>query len=208
MFNLKYKKIFITFIIVTLIFLGIKNLGYFFDVSTEPKYADVIVSLGGDNGTRIKKTLSIYENNMSKSGKLIITGVDDFDPAMKLYELDWRASYLEKKGIKIDNIVFNSQALNTLEEILFIKKYMIENNMHSVIFITDAPHSRRISFFASEVANYEDENLSYIVVATENDWWDRDRYYTNPEAIIFVVNECIKLTYYYIQNILGNLHAK
>ena len=76
------------------------------------------------------------------------------------------------------------------------------------MFISDSPHSRRISFFASNVANYEDANLSYIVVATDNDWWDRDRYYANPEAVIFVVNESIKLTYYYIQNLLGNLHAQ
>lgn len=186
----------------------IVNLGKFFDVSQESKQVDIIVSLGGDNGLRIKKTLSMYENNMSKSGKLIITGVDDFDPTMKLYELDWRATYLTKKGVKKNNIVFNSKAKNTLEEIFFIKKYMLEHNMHSVIFITDPPHSRRIDFFTSDIANYQDANLSVTVVATQNEWWDRNKYYTNPEAIIFVINESIKLTYYYIQNMLGNLNVK
>ncbi len=127
---------------------------------------------------------------------------------MKIYELDWRASYLEKKGLKKDNIVFNSDTENTLEEIFFIKQYMIKNNMHSVMFITDAPHSRRISFFASNVLNYEDSDLSYVIVATENDWWNKDKYYVNPEAIIFVVNESIKFTYYYIQNVLGKLDLK
>lgn len=200
----------IIFSIVILIFIGFAfgSLGKFFDISKEPKAADIIVSLGGDNGTRIKKTLSLYENNMSKSGKLIITGADDFDPTMKLYELDWRAAYLEKKGIERNNIIFNSKAQNTFEEILFIKKYMIEHDMHSVMFITDPPHSRRIDFFASNVANYEDANISYMIVATQNEWWDRDRYYTDPEAVIFVINESIKLTYYYIQNLLGNLHDK
>lgn len=202
------KKIILSAVVVIFVGFGLGSLGGFFDVSEDAKSVDIIVSLGGDNGARIKKTFSMYDHNMSRSEKIIITGVDNFDSTMKIYELDWRASYLEKKGIKKDNIIFNSETKNTVEEIFFIKQYMKNNNLHSVMFISDGPHSRRISFFASEVANYEDENLSYIVVATDNDWWDKDRYYTNPEAVIFVANECIKFTYYYIQNILGNLYAK
>lgn len=203
------KKIFFTMVLLIFIGFALGSLGKIFDVSVDvdAKPVDIIVSLGGDNGTRIKKTLLMYENNMSKSDKIIITGVDNFDLTMKIYELEWRASYLEKKGIKIDNIIFNSQADNTIEEIYFIKEYMKNNNLHSVMFISDGPHSKRISFFASDVANYEDANINYTVVATENDWWNKNRYYTNPKAIIFVINESIKLTYYYIQYILGNLDA-
>ena len=93
------KKIILSTIFIVIIF-GVGLLGKFFDVSQEPKQVDIIVSLGGDNGNRIKKTLSIYENNMSRSKKIIITGVDNFDPTMKIYELEWRASYLEKKRYK------------------------------------------------------------------------------------------------------------
>ena len=41
--------------------------------------ANILVSLGGDNGNRIKKTLELYENNYSSSKKIIITGIDYFD---------------------------------------------------------------------------------------------------------------------------------
>jgi len=182
------------------------NLGNFFDVSQEPKQSDIIVSLGGDNGSRIKKTLELYDNNMSKSGKIILTGVDGFDHGMKLYELDWRADYLAKKGVSHQNIVFNTKAKNTMEEIQFIKRYMLANHLHSVMFVTDPPHSRRIRFFASEVAKYKDANISYRVVATNDAWWDRDHYYRNPDAVIFVLNESIKLSYYYLLNLFGKLH--
>ncbi|HEO98247.1 MAG TPA: YdcF family protein [Epsilonproteobacteria bacterium] len=201
------KKVIVLLVAFIAIVLGIKNLGNFFDVTTEPKYADVIVSLGGDNGNRIKKTLELFDHNYSSSQKIILTGADDFDPSMKIHELDWRASYLAKKGVDIENIVFNAKAINTLEEIFYIKNYMLENKLHSVMLITDAPHSRRISFFASKVAHYEDANISYMIVSSENDWWDRDNFYSNPEAVVFVVNECIKLIYYYIQSQLGSLHA-
>lgn len=201
------KTIFVVIFVIVLV-LSFGSLGRFFDVSEDAKYVDVIVSLGGSNGARIKKTLDLYENNMSKTGKIILTGVNNFDPDMKIYELDWRASYLEKNGIKKDNIVFNSDTKNTLEEIVFIKQYMIDNNIHSVMFITDAPHSRRISFFASNVAKYQDSELNYVIVGTENDWWDKDKYYVNPKAIIFIINESIKFTYYYIQNVLGKVDLK
>ena len=83
---------------------------------------------------------------------------------------------------------------------------MISNNLHSVVFVTDAPHSRRIHYFIKNIANYKDNNLNHVIVSTDNEWWDRDRFYTDPEAVIFVVNESIKLIYYYIQNLLGNLN--
>ena len=200
------KKV-VFFVLILIILVMISIMGKFFDISQIPKQVDVIVSLGGDNGLRIKKTLELYDANMSKSQKLILTGVDDFDTSMKVYELDWRADYLSKKGVKEEDIIFNTTVQNTLEEIFFIKKYLLEHHLHSVIFITDAPHSRRISYFASNIAHYEDANLSYSVVATDNAWWKRDTYYTNPEAVIFVVNESIKLTYYFVQNLLGNLHV-
>ena len=200
------KKIIFVFLVACLVVV-LLSMGKYFDVSQTPKQVDVIVSLGGDNGLRIKKTLELYDANMSRSQKLILTGIDDFDTSMKVHEIDWRADYLSKKGVTEENIIFNTTAQNTLEEIFFIKKYLLEHHLHSVMFITDPPHSRRISYFASNIAHYEDANLSYSVVATDNDWWNRATYYTNPEAVVFVVNESIKLTYYFVQNLLGNLHV-
>ncbi len=198
------KILFLSFILAILALLS--QMGRYFDVSKPPEISDIIISLGGDNGLRIKKTLALYDANMSRSHKIILTGVDDFDKTMKIYELDWRAHYLTQKGIKRQNIIFNTSAKNTLEEIFFIKHYLLHHHLHSVIFVTDPPHSRRISYFASHIADYADANLSYNIVATDNPWWHKERYYTNPEAVIFVLNEGIKLTYYCIQHLLGNLH--
>jgi len=194
---------FTSYLFLFFVIIFILNLGNFLDITTTPKKSDIIVSLGGDNGNRIKKTLELYEHNLSKSGKLILTGVDGFDSSMKLYELDWRISYLIKKGIKKDNIVINDKASNTLEEIRDIKSYLIQKKYHNVMFISDPPHSRRLSFFINNVFKYNDSDITYQIVASKATWWDRDSYYTNPEAIIFAINETIKLTYYYINYKLG-----
>lgn len=94
----------------------------FLDVTGEPVKSDLIVSLGGVNGGRIKKTLELYNQGYSKSGFILLTGIDDFDPEMTLFELDWRANYLSKKGVLRDEIIYDHTALNTIDELNVIKK--------------------------------------------------------------------------------------
>jgi uncharacterized SAM-binding protein YcdF (DUF218 family) len=200
------KKVIFSLIAFAVIVLGIKNLGYFFDVTVEAKPADIIVSLGGDNGNRIKKTLVLYENNLSASQKIIITGVDDFDPTMKKHELDWRADYLIKKGIQEKNIIFNSEAKTTFKEMQYIKKYLLDHNMSSVIIVTNAPHSRRISFILETILHYNKSGITYSIVGSDDPWWDEDTYYDDPTATAFVLNESLKISYYYLQYLLGNFH--
>jgi len=200
------KKVIFSLIAFAVIILGIKNLGYFFDVTAEPKPADIIVSLGGDNGNRVKKALELYENNLSASQKIIITGVDDFDPTMKKYELDWRADYLIKKGIQEKNIIFNSEANSTFKEMQYIKKYLLDHNMSRVIIVTNAPHSRRISFVVETILHYNKSGIDYTIVGSDDAWWDNDTYYTDPTATAFVLNESVKISYYYLQYLLGNFH--
>ena len=196
------KKILLIFIFI--IFILLSKLGYFLDLTKEnTSEANILVSLGGDNGNRIKKTLELYENNYSSSKKIIITCIDNFDSKMKIYELEWRASYLIKKGLKIENIIFNTNAQNTLEEILFIRDYMKKNEYNNLIIVSDPPHSRRINFFANTIYKYQENGINLSIVASNNNWWKKESYYSNPEAIIFSLNEIIKLTYYYINYKLG-----
>ncbi|WP_164091518.1 YdcF family protein [Poseidonibacter lekithochrous] len=179
------------------------NAGRFFDVTTKPIKSDILISLGGDNGNRVKKTLELYTYGYSYTNKIILTGIDDFDSNMRIYELDWRIYYLKQKGVKEDNIIINDKAINSLEEIRDIKKYLIRNDLRSVIFISDPTHSRRLKFFIEEVFKYDKEGLSYQIVSSEAKWWNKNDYYKNADAIIFVINETIKLTYYYLNYKLG-----
>ena len=80
---------------------------------------------------------------------------------------------------------------------------MIDNKLSSVAIISDAPHSKRINFFANTIANYKKNNIELRILSSENSWWDKSSYFRNPEAIIFAINEVIKLTYYYINYKLG-----
>ncbi len=196
--NKKTAYLIFTVLIVLLAF-GLGSLGRFFDISEQPRPVDVIVSLGGGDSFRIKTTYRLYKNGMSKSKKIIITGVDCFDPNIKLHKVDWRVSYLEKEGVKKSDIISIGKAENTMQEVLFVKQYLLEHQMHSVMFVSNPPHSRRISFFASDVAKYQDDNISYIITAADSKWWNRDSFYTNPKAVIYVLSESVKYVYYYMR---------
>lgn len=193
------NKIIILLITLVIIILGIKNLGNFFDITMEPKPGDIIVSLGGNSESRIKKTLELYENNISTSFHIILTG-----PTIS--EQNQSAIFLLKHGVQADNIIFSIETKNTMAEMKYIKKYLIDHEMTSAIVISDPPHSRRILFFANTVLDYPSSGLNIIVVGSDNTWWNSDTYYTNPTATTFVLNETVKLSYYYFQYLLGNLH--
>lgn len=198
------KKIILLLLILIIIILFLRA-GHFYDVTKEPVKSDIIVSLGGDNGNRIRKTLDLYQLGYSSSNKIILTGIDNFDPEMSVYELDWRIHYLDKKGVSEDNIVTNFNAKNSLEEIKYIRDYLVKNDFSSVIFISDPTHSKRLNFFIDDIYSYNEYDLTYVLVASDAKWWDKSKYFLNQDAIIFVFNETIKLTYYYFRYILGGL---
>ena len=80
---------------------------------------------------------------------------------------------------------------------------MENNEYNNLIIVPDPPHSRRIDFFANTIYKYKENGINLSIVASNNNWWNKESYYSNPEAIIFSLNEIIKLTYYYINYKLG-----
>jgi len=82
-----------------------------------------------------------------------------------------------------------------MEEVLFIKKYMLHNNYKSVLFVSHPQHSRRISSLANLIAGYKDVGLSLSVVSCNPGWWKKSRYYTSKTSFIVTMHEMEKLFY-------------
>lgn len=168
------------------------NFGKFIDVTQKPQKADIIVALGGDeSGCRLKTALSLYQDGISKSGKFIYTGENSFSPAMS------RKEYLISNGIKPKDIVHVDETIifNTMEEVFFIKMYMLKHHLKSVVFVSHPQHSRRISALADNVADYKGSGLEFMVASCHPVWWDRDHYYRNGVALIVTTYEAGKLLY-------------
>jgi len=187
--------IFIIFFLLALVYIFL-NLGNFIDVTSKPKKADIIVSLGGDySGCRLKKAVELYKQGLSKSDIFVYTGRDLLESKLSGYSS--RKEYLLSQDIKEENIfhVNREMITNTMEEVLFIKQYMIYHNYKSVLIVSHPQHSRRISSLANVIAGYENEGLSLSVASCNPGWWDKNRYYLNDTSFKVTMHEMVKLLY-------------
>lgn len=172
------------------------NLGNFVDVTQKPAKADIIVSLGGDySGCRLKRALALYKKEYSKSGKLIYTGMNTVSKSFE--ETGSKKQYLLKNGLKEENIINIDIRMvgNTMEEVLFIKKYMLYHNYKRAMFVSHPQHSRRIKSFAEYIANYASSGLSLSVVSCNPIWWNPAFYYKDETSVKETMRELVKLVY-------------
>ena len=174
----------LTFLIIFISFLiyAFFNLGRFLDVTVSPTKVDLIVCLGGgDHQKRVEKTIELYKDGYLKSDTIIFTGVKEVKNIDNIFD----------KNI---NIIINSNLKNTMEEMKYIKKYMLKQNLSSALIVTEAPHSRRI-MLSSKIINNDKKELTINVIASEYKNWDSEFYYKNKESRQYAFSELIKITY-------------
>ncbi len=177
---------------VVLIVFGIIfiNLGGFFNVTQKPQKSDVIVCLGGGDGARLRKSLALYQEGYAHSGIIILTGNTEIGYGKNQYS---KIDYLTRHGVPRDAIVFLPNTSNTMKEVLALKHYLLQHGLHSVMFVSDPPHSRRIRMLANTVASYNKAGIVAQEVSSEPAWWNTDAYYNNKKALGYVAAEIIKL---------------
>lgn len=175
------------------IFIALMFSGCFFDQTSLPKRSDVIVSLaGGKEDQRLNKAKLLLEQNLSASQIMIHTG-------------NTIRTFVNQNGTVSELKVIKFHTKNTQAEVRFIKNYMLENNLSSVMVVSDPPHSRRILFFANTVYDFPSSGLSIIVVSSDAPWWNPSTYSTDSTALEFVWMESIKYLYYNTAYYLGFL---
>lgn len=193
----KYISISLFFFTVLGIF-SFFNLGNFLDVSQKPIKSDIIVCLGGGEKYRIETAVRLYNKNYSNKNLLILTGDNRSAKRKEKNMDDKRIEYIKENKLEYINIKMKRDTKNTKEEILFIKKYLLEKKYKSAMIISDAPHTRRIQTLINLLDIKGDEKLIFNLVNSENPWWNSNTYYTEKKASAFVLSEVFKLGYTYI----------
>ncbi len=184
----------LTIAFLSLCLISFLNLGKILDKSDFPKESDVIISLGGDDNHRIKKAIELYENSFSKKRLIIITGGTEF--TKRDNKIDSRIKYINSLNKEI-NYIYNPDTKTTAQELIYLKKYLFENNLKKAIIVSDAFHTRRIKMLIDILGFDEDIELS--VVKTEVPWWDDKEYYKNSLALKLALSEVLKIPYNYIK---------
>lgn len=167
------------------------NLGKFLDVTQEPSKTDLIVSLGGNGYLRLQKSISLVEQNFSNT--IIITGYDGTKITKAKNIPDPRLKVINNEKYKNINFIINPDLKNTAEEIIYVKKYMKENNLKDVTFVTEKPHSRRILILANLLG--EKGDFKYKVVSNESKYWESKEYYKNKHAREYAFTETVKIIF-------------
>lgn len=154
---------------------------------------DVIVVLGGGKDSRIKKGLDLYINNSQTSSKIILPNEDYTKSVLKKKFL---LNYIKENRIDESKIINISDASNTMEELFVIKKYLNDNNLISVTFVSHPTHSLRIKLLANLIANYDEDNIKInFVSADHTNVWNKNSYFLEIESIKLVFLEYLKIMY-------------
>ncbi len=171
------------------------NLGRFTDVTEQPVKADIIVSFGGGFGSRIKKSLQLYKEGYSRSHKIMYTGTNQASPKPDSPFHNIR-QYLLDNDVQEDDIIHIGFPIisNTMEEILFIKEYMLKHNMKHALLVSTPLHTRRIKTLTDIVAKYDDADLRYTITGAYT-WKNKSDYYKDKNTRHYVILEIKKLVY-------------
>lgn len=169
----------IGFVVKTLLLFGLLatatlfSLGYFVDASEKPRRCDLIVSLGGGDGRRIQEALRLWQAGYSKSGKLLYSGREIVNPALKPPQRFDKKRFLRNGGMHADQILYlpREVSFNTAEELFFVRDLMLRCGLKSVLIVSSPIHTRRIKILGERVAGFRDTGLQLHVTAFRDEHW-------------------------------------
>lgn len=161
----------------------------------DPAKADVIVTLGGDNGERVMLAASLYHAGFAD--RILLTGMEGGSDATRMHYLNWRTQYLIDSGIPNSAFLFDGRSANTHQEAEAIAALLAKKDWKRAIIVSDPPHMRRLKRTFKPV--FSEANIDLILVATEAPTWDPHRWWRDEKWAQFSLMEVIKLAHYAIK---------
>lgn len=178
------------------LYVGFLGAGYFLEAPAQPPAkADLLVSLGGDNGARIDRVLELYRKGLAQ--KILITGPDGGYSKTRASLRDWRARYLMEEGVPEKALLYDTRARNSREEAANALQLMQAMKLDRVLVVSDPPHLRRLSLVWGRA--FTGSGKTYTLVASDMEDWDAEHWWRLSANAQFVFAEYIKLAYYLVQ---------
>jgi len=178
--------------VATLVLL-LSQAGSFLAVSSQAlDKADLVVALGGDNGSRTRKAAELFDQGLASY--VLVTGLEGSFADTRSFYLNWRARFLTERGVPDDAVLFDALSANSWEEAVNTLRLMREKNWQRVLVISDPPHLRRLAWVRGKV--FEGSGKEYRLIAASMEGWSPGRWWENDTSAQYVLMEIIKLTYY------------
>jgi len=161
----------------------------------QPLPADAMVILGGDGGARTLRGIELYHRNFSRY--IVLTGLEGGEQSAQPLYLNWRSQMLIAGGIPKESIEIDAASKNSWEEAAATLKRVQERGWKRIMVVSDPPHMRRLKWVW--LKTFKGSGVDVVLVAGTPWWWNAERWWTSEPSAKFVVNEYIKLGYYFLK---------
>ena len=161
-----------------------------------PVKADLIASLGGDNGARADRVIELYRSGFAP--RIVLTGPETSNPKVRAAHQSWRERYLVEEGIPESALLFDRRSRSTWDEAVNTLALMRGMNLQRVLVVSDPPHMRRVDWVWARV--FAGSGKSYSLVASDLPEWDAAHWWRTSLGAQYVFGEYIKLAYYLAQH--------
>jgi len=161
----------------------------------------MIFVLNGDYNTRPFRASELYEQGLAP---IIVIARSEMLPAEKLglapNETDISIGVMEQLGVPLEKIVVlpvEGGTTSTFDEAIALRQYIESHNIHSLILLTSAFHTRRAKWiFDRELAGLP---VALEVAAVPSYGFDESNWWQSEDGLITLNNEYIKLAYYFLK---------
>jgi uncharacterized SAM-binding protein YcdF (DUF218 family) len=163
--------------------------------------ADIIFVLNGDYNTRPFRASELYEQGLAP---IIVIARSEMLPAEKLgltpNDTEVSIGVMKKLGVPPERIIVLSVeggVTSTFDEAIALRQYIESHNIHSLILLTSAFHTRRAKWiFDRELAGLP---ITLEVAAVHHYGFDQTNWWQSEDGLITLNNEYIKLVYYLVK---------
>jgi uncharacterized SAM-binding protein YcdF (DUF218 family) len=170
-------------------------------VSDRLQPADVIFLLNGDYNTRPFYASDLYKQGLAPA---IVIARSVNLPAAELglvpNDTDIAVGVMEKLDVPADKIIVlpvSGGVTSTFDEAIVLRRYIETNNIHTVILVTSAFHTRRTKWiFDRELSGLP---LTLEMAAAPHYGFDATNWWRSESGLITLNNEYVKLVYYFFK---------
>ncbi len=159
--------------------------------------AEMLFVLNGDYNTRPFRAAELYRQGLAPA---VVIAQSANQPVQSLGLLQNETSIavaaMEKLGIPSEKVVvLPGGVTSTYDEALALRRYVQENDIHTVILVTSAFHTRRARWIITkELAGL---GVTLQVSPVPYGGFDAANWWKSEDGLVTVNNEYVKLLYYY-----------
>lgn len=163
--------------------------------------ADVIFLLNGDYNTRPFYASDLYKQGLAP---VVVIARSENLLAAELglvpNDTDIAVGVMEKLGVPVEKIIVlqvPGGVTSTFDEAIVLRRYIETNNIHTVILVTSAFHTRRAKWiFDRELSGLP---LTLEMAAAPHYGFNATNWWRSESGLITLNNEYVKLVYYFFK---------